>query len=53
MISTDRSGAGMMAAWMQFAAPGLLLVLCGCVTADDALSQNNIAAMKLTRWPSV
>jgi hypothetical protein len=34
--------------WMQTAAFGLILALSGCVTAENALSPNDIAAMKLT-----
>jgi hypothetical protein len=48
MIETCKNGTAMMTGWVRLAAVGLVLALCGCVTAENALSQNDIAAMKLT-----
>jgi hypothetical protein len=39
---------GTISGLARLAALGIVLVLAGCVTAENSLSQNDIAAMKLT-----
>ncbi|MGJ4947582.1 DUF6778 family protein [Bradyrhizobium sp. HKCCYLS20291] len=48
-MTNCRGGAGALLAWGRLAVVGLLLMtLPGCVTVENSLSQNDIAAMRLT-----
>ncbi|MBR1137943.1 MAG: DUF6778 family protein [Bradyrhizobium sp.] len=48
MMEACRGRARLLAGWARFAVLGLMLALCGCVTAENALTQTDIASMKLT-----